>query len=318
MFDFRNLDDIDVNGAPPEWLKWSGEPEYQRVADFEAAVLEDNREESFTSPVKIQYGDKLDIPFLPSDAFDPLNLAADTLDAVEAEQASLNGQAILNFVVTAVEKQSSLASKNQSRKDYITSLHEQRLAEIGQTRAKDIGMASSPIKKVDFNRTTFSWVNQAQSLPLVGSISNLRGSAVMEGVFFGKNHTMKRLTPVLGGAMVSTAMQVQLICTMANNTLEAPANMRRNADWHLAMSDVFFPDAFIVGEGSQYAQRNSGPTLVHMVAMSVAKEVGALTAAKLLGTLKFARPWDFPSLKHRSRPVLDGSERIFLDPNMPD
>ncbi|OLQ08733.1 hypothetical protein AK812_SmicGene7709 [Symbiodinium microadriaticum] len=59
MFDFANLDDIEDNGAPPEWKKWQG-IRWQREPEEELPVLVEEREETFAAPEVVQaYIEKL-------------------------------------------------------------------------------------------------------------------------------------------------------------------------------------------------------------------------------------------------------------------
>eukprot|EP00438_Fugacium_kawagutii_P025803 Skav200481 [mRNA] locus=scaffold450:47462:101178:+ [translate_table: standard] len=142
MFDFDNLDDVDDNAATPEWMKWRGVPQWQRAPEESECILED-REETFAAPEMPQdpkiggapgAGQEdftflaVEVPQLPSTAFDPLALVDETADAVEGNMSALNGQVIVNFATSAVEEFIIAKREREEYKAaYIDHLHQQRL-----------------------------------------------------------------------------------------------------------------------------------------------------------------------------------------------
>ncbi|CAE8730242.1 unnamed protein product [Polarella glacialis] len=314
MFNFSNLDDIEADAATPEWLKWQGVPEWQRTPEESIAVLESDREEHFASPPLIEAEreyvyERLDIPPLPDDdAFDPLGLAEDTTDAFEQKIASWSGQVIVNFASNAVEELTLYKKAKEEHQAYIDALHRERLAYLKSTslsgklsqgielEGRQITSKGTPM----MNRTAFTWREIHSSLPW--EMKRLPNDTVVaESVLTSSQKFVKSLTQVGRGAMLAAGVLVHTLCGLANQVRPMPERRwGRNAEWHLAINDVFFPAAFIVDDGSDIIDgRRAPPTLVHLVAMSVNKEDGGLEATHLLQNIKLPSPASYPSIKRR-------------------
>jgi len=297
MFNFRNLDDIEEEAAPQEWQKWQGVPEWQRAAEEEPAVLEDEREEQFASP---EYEDtfvyeKLDVPNLPEeDAFDPIDLGDDTMDAIEDRMACYNGQVILNYVSGAFEEYLMLQREKEEKQQYIDSLHQERLAILDATGKTTVLTKSEkkdgPNARM-FDRKKFSW--RDINTPLVGFVGGTPdGGAYSETMISASDRIMKGLSKVAGTCIMPTSSLLQMVCTIANQVRPMPTGrMGRNAEWHIQLTDVFFPSCFVLDDGKEvfkniFEGRGGPPSLVHLVAMSINKESGALEAKNLMETIK--------------------------------
>lgn len=90
---------------------------------------------------------------------------------------------------------------------------------------------------------------------------------------------------------------MQTLCQMAHIVRPQPTCPRitRNAAWHLALTDVFFPSPYIVDSGAEYiGKKEEAPTFVHLVAMSVNKETGEIEAKHLLETIKIQGSTKYP------------------------
>lgn len=305
MFDFINLDDIDADGAVPEYLKWQGVPEYQRAHAGTLAILESDREDYLGSEEASYLYQKLEIPSLPDDAWDPLCFQAERAESVVSYLESLTGQVLVNFTVSAVESQLAAEQQREQFKAYIEQLHQQRLASLPKKQDESRG-------KVNFNRQPFKW-REVPSPILAGMHGRPDGTFIAESLFSSSALGLARsLVPLGDGAMLPTGTLVALICNMAKMCLPNPSMLRRNADVHLALTDVFFPEALVLNEAKEIVRKKVNPkTLIHFVAMSVLKEAGSLEAVHLIENVKLARPSDFPSLKPKVGPR-------GLDPNMPD
>jgi len=295
MFDFRNLDDVDGNAAPQEWQRWQEVPELKVAPRHEPAVLEHAREEHFAANDEDQYVyEKLDIPNLPEeDNFDPVGLLDDTMDAIEDRMASYNGQVILNYVAGAFEEYLMIEREKDERKAYIESLHQDRLAilEVTKKKAHESYDKSAGAVQRNFDRKKFAW--RDVSTPLTANIIPLGdGGAFCEAQINSSMAIMKALSNVAGHCVMPTAALVQIIATIGHQVRPMPSQrLGRNAEWQLAITDVFFPSCFVLDDGSEvfkniFEGKGGPPTLVHLVAMSINKEAGGLEAKSLLETIK--------------------------------
>lgn len=311
MFDFINLDDIDEEGAPQEWQKWRGVPEWQRASQEDLAILEDDREEQFAAPDEDNYVyEKLDVPNLPEeDNYDPIGLMDDTIDAIEDRMASYNGQVILNYVSGAYEEYLMIEREKEERKAYLDSLHQERLAILDSTGGK--GVQAESKKKGDsgymknFDRKKFSW--REISTPLVGQVHQFDGGAFAESVLTNSDKIFKVLTKVGNGAAMPTSALVQILCTVGNVARPMPTGrMGRNAEWHLALGDVYFPTCFVVDDGKEvfkniFEGRGGPPMLTHCAAMEINKVAGAPEAKNLLETIKLTTEMNRPRRRNMMR-----------------
>uniref|UniRef100_A0A7S4Q9B9 Uncharacterized protein n=1 Tax=Alexandrium monilatum TaxID=311494 RepID=A0A7S4Q9B9_9DINO len=308
MFDFVNLDDIDEEGAPQEWQKWKGVPEWQRAPEEDLAVLEDDREEQLAAPDEVAYTyEKLDIPNLPEeDNFDPIGLIDDSVDAIEDRMASYNGQVILNYVSGAYEEHLMIERERDERKAYLDSLHKERLAilDTGAKRGARDGAQDSKYQK-SFDRKKFSW--RDITTPLVGQVHQFDGGAFAEAALTNSDRTFKALTKVGSGAAMPTSALIQILCSVGNVARPMPTNrMGRNAEWHIAMGDVYFPTCFIVDDGKEvfkniFEGRGGPPMLTHCAAMEINKVAGALEAKNLLETIKLTNEMNRPRRRNMMR-----------------
>eukprot|EP00413_Alexandrium_margalefii_P024716 CAMPEP_0204553538 /NCGR_PEP_ID=MMETSP0661-20131031/27431_1 /ASSEMBLY_ACC=CAM_ASM_000606 /TAXON_ID=109239 /ORGANISM="Alexandrium margalefi, Strain AMGDE01CS-322" /LENGTH=308 /DNA_ID=CAMNT_0051560579 /DNA_START=87 /DNA_END=1013 /DNA_ORIENTATION=- len=307
MFDFVNLDDIDEEGAPQEWEKWQGKPEWQRAPEEDLAVLEDDREEQFAAPDEDVYAyEKLDVPNLPEeDNFDPIGLMDDSVDAIEDRMASYNGQVILNYVSGAYEEYLMIEREREERKAYLDSLHQERLA-ILDSGKKGVDLAhKDSSKQRTFDRKKFSW--REISSPLVGQVHQFDGGAFAESMLTNTDKTFKVLTRVGAGAAMPTSALVQILCTVGNVARPMPTGrMGRNAEWHISLGDVYFPTCFIVDDGKEvfkniFEGRGGPPMLTHCAAMEINKVAGGLEATKLMETVKLSTEMNRPRRRNMMR-----------------
>jgi len=304
MFDFGNLDDIDDNAATPEWLKWRGVAQWQRVPQESLAVLEEDREETFASPGYAEEDfvhEPIDIPALPADSFDPLALSGEAPDAVAAMMASLNGQVIVNFASSAVEEFMLAKREREEYKAYIDSLHQQRLKYLESKHPHDAGSGALAKKTpVIMDRKSFSWVSLRHVIPQV--ISPMPKEAAMaESVLSASPKLTRSLVPVARGAMVPTSILVHMLLSLASQVRPEPeGRWGRNAQKHIAISDMFLPAGMVLDDASDIInKRREPPSLVHLVAMSVNKEYGDVDAKLLLDNIKLPSPSSYPSIKPR-------------------
>lgn len=301
MFDFGNLDDVDDDGAPPEWLKWQGVPEWQRAAKNDLTVLEEGPEEHFAASDEDYVYEKLEVPFLPEeDAYDPMGLYFDSTDAIEDRMAAYNGQVIMQYVASTYEGHMMAEIDKQARNEYIESIHQERLAVL-ETRKDRLKAFDRPEKAEDskrFDRKAFSW-REIQT-PLMGGIVGLPdGGVFAESAIMGTNMFSKYFTKVKGTVFAPPASLVQVLCAVGHLARPAPSGPRitRNAEWHLALTDVFFPSPFILDDGADFVgkkKEEDDPTFVHMVVMSINKETGAIEAKNLLENIKLQAPKGYP------------------------
>mmetsp|Transcript_16988 Transcript_16988/g.44944 ORF Transcript_16988/g.44944 Transcript_16988/m.44944 type:complete len:309 (-) Transcript_16988:100-1026(-) len=300
MFDFGNLDDVDDDGAPPEWLKWQGVPEWQRAAKNDLTVLEDGPEEHFAASDEDYVYEKLEVPFLPEeDAYDPMGLYFDSTDAIEDKMATYNGQVLMQYVVSTYEGHMMAEIDKQARNEYIESIHQERLAVLDSRVSK-----MSQIVKVHkettgkFDRKSFGW-REIQT-PLMGGMVGLPdGGVFAESSIMGTANFSKFFTKVKGTVFAPTASLIQVLCAVGHIARPAPSGPRitRNAEWHIALTDVFFPSPFIVDNGSEYVgkkKEEDDPTFVHLVVMSINKETGAIEAKNILENIKLQAPTNYP------------------------
>merc|ERR1719382_577761 len=291
MFDFQNLDHIDDGGAAPEYLKWQGVPEWQRATPVSQAVLEDFREEQFAPPEKEEdyVFEKLDVPALGEDAYDPLGLASDSVDAIDDKLASFNGQVIVNFIANAFEEFMVAEYDKEQKRSYIDGLLQERLAILAASTAKT--PHSEKKKFDDFKRQKFGW--REVTNPAVGDVGGLPdGGAYAEKPYSSEHKLLKQTTKIQGVACVPPSTLIAVAVTLANIARPMPAGrLGRNAEWHIAFTDVFFPSGLILDAADEYIQgTKEAPTLVHLVAMSVNKEAGSVEPKHMLETVKLTNP----------------------------
>jgi len=310
MFDFLNLDDIDENAATPEWLKWQGVPEWQRAPEETLAVLEEDREETFAppnayNPEEEEYSfESIDPPSLPeADAFDPLDLQAETGDGVQAELDSLNGQVIVNFASSAVEEFMLAKRERDEYKAYIDNLHQQRIQYLQNKKAPGGAVSIDNSKKgpMLMDRKPFSWREIKSSVSV--EMKELPGGAAMsECPIIPSVKMIRTLVPIVGGAMMPPHMLLHMLIGFAAQVRPAPPRgFGKMKETHIALTDVFCPTGMIVNEASDVInQKTDSPTLVHMVAMSVNKEQGEPEPEHLLQNIKLPTPSSYPSIKPRS------------------
>mmetsp|Transcript_36143 Transcript_36143/g.93265 ORF Transcript_36143/g.93265 Transcript_36143/m.93265 type:complete len:308 (-) Transcript_36143:59-982(-) len=303
MFDFGNLDDVDDDGAQPEWLKWQGVPEWQRAAKNDLAVLEASPEETFAASDEDYVFEKLEVPFLPEeDAYDPMGLFHDSTDAIEDRLATYNGQVIMQYVQSTYEGHMMAEMDKADRAAYIGAIHQERLAVVESKLNKISALSKQHSEtKNKFERKQFGW-REIQT-PMMGNIVGLPdGGVFAEGPLIGSANMMKYITKVKGTIFAPTASLIQILCALGHLTRPAPSGPRitRNAEWHLALTDVFFPSPFIVDDGSDFLgkkKEEEDPTFVHLVVMSISKETGAIEAKHLLENIKLQAPKNYPTRK---------------------
>lgn len=256
-------------------------------------MLEDDREEQFAAPDEDAYVyEKLDIPNLPEeDNYDPLGLMDDTIDAIEDKMASYNGQVILNYVSGAYEEYLMIEREKEERKNYLTSLHMERVAilEASGKKGLDASKKDSTYTR-SFDRKKFSW--RDISTPLVSQVHQFDGGAFAETMLTNSDKTFKVLQAVGNGACMPTSALIQILATVGNVARPMPTGrMGRNAEWYIQMGDVYFPTCFVVDDGKEvfksiFEGRGGPPMLTHCAVMEINKVAGALEATKLLETIK--------------------------------
>lgn len=302
MFDFGNLDDVDDDGAAPEWLKWRGVPEWQRAAQKDLAVLEETPAEHFAASDEDYVYEKLEVPFLPEeDAYDPMGLANDSTDAVEDRMATYNGQVLMQYISSTYEGHMLAEIDKADRNAYIESIHQERLAVLDSR--KGLRLLDKIHKESDkkFERRQFGW--RDLHTPMMGNIVGLPdGGVFAETPLHANSNMMRYMTKVKGTVFAPTSTLIQVLCALGHIARPAPSGPRitRNAEWHLALTDVFFPSPYIVDDGSDYIgkkKEEEDPTFVHLVVMSINKETGAIEAKNLLETIKLQAPKAYPPRK---------------------
>mmetsp|Transcript_25184 Transcript_25184/g.53318 ORF Transcript_25184/g.53318 Transcript_25184/m.53318 type:complete len:302 (+) Transcript_25184:68-973(+) len=295
MFDFQNLDDVDREDAAPEWMKWQGVPEWQKAPNDSSAVLEDLREEQFAAPEDDYVYEKMDIPDLNEDtAFDPVGLIGETLDAVEDVMASYNGQIILNFITGAYEEYQAAETDKEQKKAYIDSLHEERLAIIARSSGGGVG---GKVEIKQFDRKAFSW-REVQSPFVAQNLGLPDGGCVAECALTNSAKILKGMTKLEGVCVMPPSTLVSQLVALAQIFRPQPSSgrMTRNTIIHLAVNDLFFPAGMIIDDAEEIISFKKGapPTLVHLVAMSVNKEMGDLEPKTLYENIKLATPSNLP------------------------
>jgi len=295
MFDFQNLDDVDREDAAPEWMKWQGVPEWQKAPTDSSAVLEDLREEQFAAPEDDYVYEKIDIPDLNEDtAFDPVGLIGETLDAVEDVMASYNGQIILNFITGAYEEYQAAETDKEQKKAYIDSLHEERLAIIARSSA---GKQDGKVEVKQFDRKAFSW-REVQSPFVAQNLGLPDGGCVAECALTNSAKILKGMTKFEGVCVMPPSTLVSQLVALAQIFRPQPSSgrMTRNTIIHLAVNDLFFPAGMIIDDAEEIIAFKKGapPTLVHLVAMSVNKEMGDVEPKILYENIKLGTPSNLP------------------------
>mmetsp|Transcript_9690 Transcript_9690/g.20268 ORF Transcript_9690/g.20268 Transcript_9690/m.20268 type:complete len:305 (+) Transcript_9690:71-985(+) len=301
MFDFQNLDDVDREDAAPEWMKWQGVPEWQKAPNDSSAVLEDLREEQFAAPEDDYVYEKMDIPDLNEDtAFDPVGLIGETLDAVEDVMASYNGQIILNFITGAYEEYQAAETDKEQKKAYIDSLHEERLAIIARSSGSKTGTQAVQVK--EFDRKAFSW-REVHSPFVAQNMGLPDGGCVAESPLSNSAKVLKGLTKFEGVCVMPPATLVSQLVSLAQIFRPQPSSgrMTRNTVIHLALSDLFFPAGMIIDDAEEIISFKKGapPTLVHLVAMSVNKEMGDIEPKNLFESIKLSTPSNLPKQRRQ-------------------
>jgi hypothetical protein len=293
MFNFNNLDDIDNDDAAPEWQKWEGKGDFQRAGLREDwAVLEEKREEQFAAAdAEDEYVyEKLEIPFLPDDCFDPMGLADDTIEAVEESLACLNGQVVMNYVVGAFEDYLMNEYEKEQKKMYVDSLHEERIAVLESSgfKAKEVDK-----KVVSFDRKKFSW-REIQT-PLLGTQYGMPDGGMYAEVSITGDRVLKPCMKISGVSVLPNSALIQIMCAMGQQVRPAPSGrLGRNAATHMTLEDLFFPSCFMLEEGRDYLEhRKEAPNLVTLVLMSCNKEAGEVEVKNLLEGVKLASPASF-------------------------
>jgi hypothetical protein len=302
MFNFSNLDDIDNEDAAPEWQKWEGKADWQRAGLRETwAVLEEQREEQFAAADEEEayVYEKLEIPFLPEDAFDPMGLADDTIEAVEESVACLNGQVIMNYVAGAFEEYLMKEYEKEQKKQYIESLHQERLAVLETSGFK----AKEEKKQVSFDRKKFSW--REINSPLVPQIHGLPDGGAYAEVPINGDRVLKSCMKITGVSVLPNSAIIQMLCTIGQQTRPQPqGRMGRNAVMHLQLLDLYFPSPFMLEEGRDYYEfRKQAPNEAVCVMMGCNKENGELEANNLMQGVKLASPASF-GFKRPSMPAI--------------
>lgn len=295
MFDFQNLDDVDREDAAPEWMKWQGVPEWQKAPTDSSAVLEDLREEQFAAPEDDYVYEKIDIPDLNEDtAFDPVGLIGETLDAVEDMMASFNGQVILNFITGAYEEYQAAETDKEQKKAYIDSLHEERLAIIARSSG---GKQDGKVEVKQFDRKAFSW-REVQSPFVAQNLGLPDGGCVAECALTNSAKILKGMTKFEGVCVMPPSTLVSQLVALAQIFRPQPSSgrMTRNTIIHLAVNDLFFPAGMIIDDAEEIIAFKKGapPTLVHLVAMSVNKEMGDVEPKILYENIKLGTPSNLP------------------------
>mmetsp|Transcript_44709 Transcript_44709/g.83493 ORF Transcript_44709/g.83493 Transcript_44709/m.83493 type:complete len:313 (-) Transcript_44709:69-1007(-) len=307
MFDFANLDEIDSNAAPPEWMKWQGY-RWQRDPEEELLVLEEDREETFAAPpVPLQEEFvylPIPVPKLPEAAFDPLALAEETREAVDGSMASLNGQVIVNFATSAVEEFMLAKKEREEYKAYITALHEHRLSYLATKKSESLSKrgleASVKTSGPTMDRKPFSW-RELRSVFSVDTKPMPKDGWLAETVLMASRKITRSLVPVASGAMLPPHLLVHMLLALGSQVRPDPAGRwGRNAIRHIAISDIFFPTGMVLSDGADIInQKKEAPSLVHCVAMSINKENGDLEGTHLLENIKLPTPSSYPSIKPR-------------------
>jgi len=306
MFDFSNLDDIEDNGATPEWKKWQG-IRWQREPEEELPVLIEEREETFAAPEVVQ-GDfvclPISVPSLPTSAFDPLALAAETPAAVQGNMASLNGQVIVNFATSAVEEFMLAQREREEYKAYIEKLHEQRLAYLAAKRSDILAKRGLEMREKGsaptMDRKPFAW-RELRSVLSTDAKQMPKDGWMCESVLNASKKLTRSLVPVGSGAMLPPSVLLHILVSFGSQVRpDPPGRWGRNAARHLSVSDCFFPTGMILTDATDIIeQKKEAPTLVHLVAMSVNKENGDLEAKHLLDNIQLPTPASYPSIKPR-------------------
>jgi hypothetical protein len=299
MFDFLNLDEVDVKDAAPEWLKWQGVPDWQRAKEDSPAVLEDLREEEYAAPQDEYKFEKLDIPNLNEDtAYDPLGLLHEDLDAIEDNYAQCNGAVIMNFITGAYEEYQAQEFEKDQKQAYINSLHEERLQIVANTSVSP-GSAKGPLppSAKEFDRKMFAW-REVQS-PLVAQYMGLPdGGSVAEMVLASTSKILKNLGKFEGICCVPPSTLLQMLIALGQMTRPQPSSQRitRSTIIHLAVTDVFFPAAMLIDDAEDIISFKKGapPQIAHLVAISINKEMGDVEPKHLLENIKLGTPSNMP------------------------
>eukprot|EP00439_Symbiodinium_sp_Y106_P066945 s910_g11.t1 len=219
----------------------------------------------------------ISVPSLPTSAFDPLALAAETPAAVQGNMASLNGQVIVNFATSAVEEFMLAQREREEYKAYIEKLHEQRLAYLAAKRSDILAKRGLEMREKGsaptMDRKPFAW-------------RELRSDGWMcESVLNASKKLTRSLVPVGSGAMLPPSVLLHILVSFGSQVRpDPPGRWGRNAARHLC--DII-------------EQKKEAPTLVHLVAMSVNKENGDLEAKHLLDNIQLPTPASYPSIKPR-------------------
>lgn len=302
MFDFQNLDNVDREEAAPEWMKWQGVPDWQKAPQDSMAVLEDLREEEFAAPEDDYVYEKLDIPSLNEDtAFDPVGLIGETLDAVEDAMATFNGQVILNFITGAYEEYQAAETEKDQKKAYIDSLHEERLAIISRSSGGKVVGANTTMGK-EFDRKAFSW-REVHSPFVAQNLGLPDGGCVAECPLTNSAKILKGMTKLEGVCVMPPATLTSQLVALAQIFRPQPTSgrMTRNTIIHLALNDLFFPAGMIIDDAEEIISFKKGapPTLVHLVAMSVNKEMGDIEPKNLYENIKLSTPSNIPKQRRQ-------------------
>merc|ERR1712061_544502 len=155
--------------------------------------------------------EKLEIPFLPEECFDPMGLADDTIEAVEETLAQLNGQVIMNYIAGAFEDYLMAEYEKEQKKQYIDSLHQERIAVLENSGFK-AKTETNAMKQ--FDRKKFSW--REITTPLLPQIHGLPDGGAYAEVSITGDRVLKSCMKIAGVSLLPNSALVQMVASVGN------------------------------------------------------------------------------------------------------
>merc|ERR1711879_940089 len=164
-------------------------------------------------------------------------------------------------------------------------------------KAGEGSRTTTPATVKEFDRKSFSW-REVHS-PFVGQNLGLPdGGCVAECPLSNSAKILKGMTKLEGVCDMPPSTLTSQLVALAQIFRPQPSSgrMTRNTIIHLALNDLFFPAGMIIDDAEEIISFKKGapPTLVHLVAMSVNKEMGDIEPKNLFENIKLSTPSNLP------------------------
>merc|ERR1711879_71030 len=164
-------------------------------------------------------------------------------------------------------------------------------------KAGEGSRTTTPATVKEFDRKSFSW-REVHSPFVTQNMGLPDGGCVAECPLTNSAKILKGMQKFEGVCVMPPATLVSQLVSLAQIFRPQPTSgrMTRNTIIHIALNDIFFPAGMLVGEAEEIISFKKGapPTLVHLVAMSVNKEMGDIEPKMLYENIKLSTPSNLP------------------------